>query len=843
MTVLVACLLLLGGPAAAYLVQSVEGADGVVRISWPRSEIPFRIDAAGSADLGAETTARILRESFAVWQDVDGSALTFRDEGLSTERTASRRDRVNLLLFDETGDVLDAPPGSGIIAVTRINSDAASGAIFDADIVFNGRDFRFSAEPEAGAVYLRDVAVHEIGHFVGLDHSPLVGSAQTRPTMNPFYFGDGPGEASTLAVDDATGVRVLYPEAAFAATTGIIRGHVTTPEGAPVFGAHVTAQNLDTGDLHSTLTGAEAGRDDGGAYVLRGLPAGSYRLGIEPLPAGLEEGNFSDLFRNLDTDFPAEFLGNTADADDADPVRVAPAATTRGIDFTTGFILPGVPFVRSIDGPGNTPDTEGPYETTFDIVNAERVDVTVDVDGVPSVAAAEQLEDGRFRALLPGQPVGSRVRYRLSAVSETGTRVEHPADGGWIEFDVVGLSGSPLAFAVLRDDGVLGVFDTGTDAEVARVVLGEDPIQVLPAADGRHLFVSNLGSSDISVVDIATFRVVERIVVAAQPLDMALSPDGATLYISNSGASLLTAIDARTFEVRGLVSVGALTDGPYGIAAGDESVWVTNLNGNVVLAITDGRIAARIPVDGGPRSLAFDRLTDRLLVTSFRGGDLTLIDTGTNRISATIPLGVAGTFAVALHPAGGRAYVTAHDEGLVLVVDLSTQQVVAAIDVGADPRGLSLSPDGSRLFVTTAAGGQIRVLDAATYAPLAELDVTGGPRGISVVEAPSAGPVTAIDAEGGLPATWSLSPAWPNPFNPETHVAVTLPFESDVVVEVFDALGQRLRRFERRGVPAGTHRLSWDGRDDRGGAVASGLYFLRLHWQTEQAVRKALLLR
>ena len=62
---------------------------------------------------------------------------------------------------------IQAPPGTGLIAVTRIHSDPETGKVADADIVFNGRDFTFGDGAQPGAVELRDVAVHEIGPCSG----------------------------------------------------------------------------------------------------------------------------------------------------------------------------------------------------------------------------------------------------------------------------------------------------------------------------------------------------------------------------------------------------------------------------------------------------------------------------------------------------------------------------------------------------------------------------------------------------------------------------------------------------------------------------------------------------
>ncbi len=843
----VVALLLTASPASAFLVQSTQSGNGpVVQVSWAGDEIPYRIDAVGSDDLGAARTAQILRESFAVWEDVEGSRLRFRDEGSSTGLEASRRDRRNLLIFDETGDVLDAPAGSGIIAVTRMNSDVRTGNILDADIVFNGRDFRFASEPTAGRILLRDVAVHEIGHFIGLDHTPLSGTPERRPTMNPFYFGDG-GEAATLAADDITGIRALYPTTAFAATSGAITGRVADIEGTSVFGAHVTALNLDSGDTYSTLSGAETGRLDGSAYALRGLPAGVYRVGIQPVGDGLDASNFSEFFAAFDTDFPAEYFGNTDVAEFAEPVTVVGGTPSTDVDFTTGLIEPGVPYVRSVDGPGNTPDSVGPYETFYDIVNAVRVEVVVDVDGLVSATTAEDLGDDVFRTRIPGQPIGSHVRYRLTAVSDVGVTLEYPPDGRWLEFDVIGLSGSPLAFAVLRDAGVLGVFDTGSQTQVADVDMGDDPIQIISSNDGRFLYVSNLGSSEITVIETATFRVTSRILVASQPLDMALSPDGGTLYVSNSGASLLTAIDVETHRVVGFVTVGALDAGPYGIATSGDRVYVTDLNADEVLVVADGRVVTRIPVDGGPRSLATDADGSHLFVTSFNSGNLTIIDTARDAVEAVIPLPLSGGFAIVIGPLGERAYVTGHDEDVVVVVDLESREVIDTIPVGAGPRGLTFSPAGDRLFVTTSSSDEIYVFDARSHERLGTFSADGRPRGITVIDAPTPPLATSITGADSTPATWALSEAFPNPFNPETNLTLSLPVGADVTVDIYDVVGQRLRRIELPARASGLHVLSWDGRDDSGRPAGSGVYVFVVRWGSPTApitaTRKGLLLR
>jgi hypothetical protein len=91
---------------------------------------------------------------------------------------------------------------------------------------------------------------------------------------------------------------------------------------------------------------------------------------------------------------------------------------------------------------------------------------------------------------------------------------------------------------------------------------------------------------------------------------------------------------------------------------------------------------------------------------------------------------------------------------------------------------------------------------------------------------------TAIDDDPStddlLPETMQVSQNYPNPFNPATRIEFSLPERSDVRVEVFNTLGQRVRVLLDESRPAGDHTVYWDGRDVSGASVASGVYFYRV---------------
>jgi hypothetical protein len=86
-----------------------------------------------------------------------------------------------------------------------------------------------------------------------------------------------------------------------------------------------------------------------------------------------------------------------------------------------------------------------------------------------------------------------------------------------------------------------------------------------------------------------------------------------------------------------------------------------------------------------------------------------------------------------------------------------------------------------------------------------------------------------------------LLPPGPNPGSGRTRIAFRLGTAATAAVAIYDVAGRRLATLTRDDYPAGLNRVTWDGRDDRGRAVAAGTYFVELRvggWhQTRKLVR------
>lgn len=101
---------------------------------------------------------------------------------------------------------------------------------------------------------------------------------------------------------------------------------------------------------------------------------------------------------------------------------------------------------------------------------------------------------------------------------------------------------------------------------------------------------------------------------------------------------------------------------------------------------------------------------------------------------------------------------------------------------------------------------------------------------------------TVTSVEELKPATISISNS-PNPFNPSTTISFTLPSSGRASLAVYSATGQRVRELITAQLPAGAHSVAWDGKNDSGKPVSSGIYLSRLETAGGTATGKMALMR
>jgi hypothetical protein len=94
-----------------------------------------------------------------------------------------------------------------------------------------------------------------------------------------------------------------------------------------------------------------------------------------------------------------------------------------------------------------------------------------------------------------------------------------------------------------------------------------------------------------------------------------------------------------------------------------------------------------------------------------------------------------------------------------------------------------------------------------------------------------------------LPKDFTLHQNYPNPFNPTTDISFTLNKESEVTLTIFNMLGQQVKELTSGLKPAGNYTLQWNGSDNMGARVSSGIYLYTLNDGSRSHTKKMVLMK
>ena len=176
---------------------------------------------------------------------------------------------------------------------------------------------------------------------------------------------------------------------------------------------------------------------------------------------------------------------------------------------------------------------------------------------------------------------------------------------------------------------------------IDEIDVGSRPQYMEVRPDGQVLYVTRLGGP-LSVVDLEQKIVIKEIDSGSMPHRLSFSNDGGTLFAVNSESDTLSVIDSRKHEVVKTIPVG---NNPQYVAFNPDETraYVTNMDSNTI-SIVDARIEVNeIPVGNGPYGIAFSADGgDLAYVSNMRGNDISVINTTSSKITATISAGGTG---------------------------------------------------------------------------------------------------------------------------------------------------------------------------------------------------------
>jgi len=295
--------LVLSAPAVdAYLKLGTRVGSNLVPIHWTAFPIRYFVTNRDVTGVTAPQLQQAVSSALGTWAAIPETAISSQFVGFTGAAPISG-DGMTVVGFQNRPDL------DRVLGATTFTVDTMTGEVLESDIFLNAAfSWSVAGGGEAGRQDVESIALHELGHLLGLGHSALgetelFGGGRrviaAESVMFPIAFAAG-NLNRTPRADDVAGLSDVYGGERVRASTGSISGRVTK-NGAGVLGAHVVAFNPASGKM---VGGFSLSAD--GAFTIGGLEPGLHVLRAEPLDDG-DAGSFVDPGQPIDLDFKPAF--------------------------------------------------------------------------------------------------------------------------------------------------------------------------------------------------------------------------------------------------------------------------------------------------------------------------------------------------------------------------------------------------------------------------------------------------------------------------------------------------------------------------------------------------------
>ncbi len=302
-----------GGPLV------IEGPNGHTPVRYANPVIVLNVDPGPLGSRSNAQANKILQQAFSLWNNVPTSTIRFvqgadlsqditinnftsilpaPQANLTSSSALKGNDGINPVVYDSDGSIIDAFFGVGAskntIGFAASIVTIGSSNFTEGYAVFNGRDLSLST------LDFKLLIAHELGHFIGLDHTQtnisnnekLLGSPPACSTAQPQQYAVMYPyicrTSADLHIDDISAVSTLYPAANFHQKFGEINGFFTDAAGKAIIGANIWAENTNTGEAVSTVS--DYLQNNNGFYQLF-VPAGNYTLHADAINSEFNGGS------------------------------------------------------------------------------------------------------------------------------------------------------------------------------------------------------------------------------------------------------------------------------------------------------------------------------------------------------------------------------------------------------------------------------------------------------------------------------------------------------------------------------------------------------------------------
>ena len=303
--------------------------------------------------------------------------------------------------------------------------------------------------------------------------------------------------------------------------------------------------------------------------------------------------------------------------------------------------------------------------------------------------------------------------------------------------------------ALSKRDHTLSIIDPVSLQVVARIPVGENPHEVIAAADGRTAYVSNYGFGayhTLAVIDLVGQKRLPSIDLGPLWGPHGLAFVEGKVWFTAEAAKAIGRYNPATGRVDWIMGTGQNRTHMIYVFPNARRILTTNVNSGTVTILdkTEGRAAMPpgpppgmrpqpaphggdwnetvIPVGRGSEGFDVSPNGKEAWVANARDGTVSVMDLASRRVVATLHVDVPGANRLKFTPDGKRVLIT---DGSVVVLDAATRKVVQRLTSIHGSGGILMQPDGTRAYVACGRDGYVAVIDLKTLKMVGRIDIPG----------------------------------------------------------------------------------------------------------------------
>jgi YVTN family beta-propeller protein len=308
-----------------------------------------------------------------------------------------------------------------------------------------------------------------------------------------------------------------------------------------------------------------------------------------------------------------------------------------------------------------------------------------------------------------------------------------------------------------KRDSVLLIVDPSSLRVIARVLVGNDPHEVIASADGKTAYVSNYGSgayNTLAVVDLVTQKALPSV-----DLGPLRGPHGLTfvdgkVWFTAERAKAIGSYDPDAKSVDWILGTGQDRTHMIYVSPDMKLIVTTNVSSGTVSMIEHRRAEGgpgvgatpagrpiRVPegdwnetvVRVGSGSEGFDVSPNgkEIWVGNAGDGTVSIIDLAAKQVSQTLAADVSGANRLKFTPNGRLVLISSLRGSEVTVIDAATRKTIKRIAVGHGAAGIVMQPDGARAFVACSPDGYIAVINLHSLEVAGHIEAGHDPDGLA----------------------------------------------------------------------------------------------------------------